>query len=132
MMNNLTITTFEIKNNKDVLRLQSELKNNFEVQHIAQEFAKNMIDDNEEGIIVIEEDKITSSIDLFDDEKEEKINNAIIQAKCNYQNGQTDSISNGKKNGSRRGRGLISILCLGWDLHLEKTPQSILLTALKT
>ena len=132
-MSTSVYTKYKIRNNNDVIKLQNKLKDNFEIQHVAQEFAKNMVEDNEEGHLLVNGVEVISVIskNKLNENTSKKVYEAIVKAKENFDKKDTSSIST-KNFKEKRGRGLLSVLCLGWQIFLENTPKSLIIKAIKS
>ena len=112
----------------------SKLNGNFERRQIIQEVAYNILEEKQKAIIDVhdDEDRITFTIlNNENDEKEVKLERAIAQAREGYSNGTTNTVCSTKKYSRIRGKGLLSILYLGWDLQLLNQGTKLIIEAIK-
>lgn len=123
--------SYRIDDNFSLTFLQKDLRDNFELQYVVQELIQNMIDENESGKIIIEsKDQIYITIKAEKD-KIKQLNKALKDAKYKNDNKIKGPICSSKGTSIKRGRGLISILSIGWELSLQEEMNGMLLTAKK-
>ena len=86
-----------------------------------------MLEEDNKGIVEVYEDKILTKIKETNDNQMLQIKEAINLAKNRKKNNSREPICLGKKKLNTGGRGLLSILLLGWDLALPKSQDRTLI-----
>lgn len=120
---------FAIRTFGDLVRMLNDinLRSDFELHHIASELAENMLEENNEGTVVISPNKVVNIVKYKDvqdcyDKYEKFINGLNLAKKSKEKEWKGSSI--GKIGFCNRGRGLSSILKMGWKInHVLKDNQ---------
>jgi hypothetical protein len=118
---------FGISDYEDLKEMLGSLKGDFETQHIASELGHNMLEEGNKGKIVIEEQCIINQITFKNPQemlvKKMKLQEGLLAAKS-FCSGVTKSgASLGKPFPEKRGRGLSSILMMGWEIKIQDLSQ---------
>ena len=123
---------FTIKTFSDLVMMLQDynLRMNFELHHIASELAENMLEERNEGTVIIAPNKVVNVVKYKDiqdcSDKYEKFINGLHLAKSSKEK-QWNGSSIGKIGFCNRGRGLSSILRMGWKInhHLQDNQLTI-------
>jgi hypothetical protein len=115
---------FGISDYSDLKNMLGKLKGDFETQHIASELGHNMLEEGNKGKIVIEKECVINQI-KFKNKNDLSLKKLQLQAGLSaaksYCTGDRNSVvSYGKPHPENRGRGLSSILMMGWEIKIQE------------
>ena len=127
---------FGISSYKDLKEMLGKLKGDFETQHIASELGHNMLEEGNKGKIVVEQECIINHIKFKSPQdmtmKKMKLQEGLVAAKSFCSRKTRSGASSGKSQPETRGRGLSSILMMGWEIKIQDLdPQSMQIIVLR-
>lgn len=117
---------FEISDYHDVVQMLNDinLRMDFELHHVCSELAQNMLEENNTGTIKITRGKVINTVKYKNEEdcfmKCEKLSHGLQLAQSSKEKTWLGS-SIGKLGSLYRGRGLSSILNMGWIINTYST-----------
>mgnify|MGYP001064072436 CR=1 FL=1 len=124
---------FRIESKYDLVNMLSDinLQMNFEFHHVCSELAQNMLEENNSGAITISSNKVVNVVKYKDKQecydKSEKFIHGLTLAKQKECTGKTR-----KSHSSHAGRGLSSILRMGWKISYLIQDDQMTIEAIKS